>query len=72
MTQQTNYYEINGQSTSNQQDKKSSSSSNLINNTSGNNGSNRPIERVPSDSRLSKQSFHQAMGNPCEFFIDVM
>jgi hypothetical protein len=32
----------------------------------------RTLDKVPSDLRLSKQSFHAAMGNPCEFFIDVM
>ena len=32
----------------------------------------RSLDKVPSELRLSKQSFHAAMGNPCEFFVDVM
>lgn len=32
----------------------------------------RGIDQVPKDLRSSKQSFHQAMDNPCEFFVDVM
>lgn len=37
------------------------------------NGSNsRPIDKVPKEMRVSKQSFCQAMENPCEFFVDVM
>jgi segment polarity protein dishevelled len=32
----------------------------------------RSLDKVPSDLRNSKQSFRMAMGNPCEFFIDVM
>lgn len=27
---------------------------------------------VPSDLSASQQSFRMAMGNPCEFFVDVM
>ena len=32
----------------------------------------RSLDKVPQELRLSKQSFHAAMGNPCEFFVDVM
>ena len=32
----------------------------------------RSLDKVPSDLRSSKQSFRMAMGNPCEFFVDVM
>ena len=34
--------------------------------------SQRPLDKIPQELRLSKQSFHAAMGNPCEFFVDVM
>lgn len=32
----------------------------------------RSLKEVPADLRGSKQSFRMAMGNPCEFFVDVM
>ena len=32
----------------------------------------RAIDKIPHELRLSKQSFSQAMDNPCEYFIDVM
>lgn len=32
----------------------------------------RNLSAVPADISGSKQSFQQAMGNPCEFFVDVM
>lgn len=32
----------------------------------------RSLDKIPQELRLSKQSFHAAMGNPCEFFVDVM
>ena len=55
----TNYYDIND----------------LSKNTNNNNkkeSTQRSLDKVPSDMRLSKQSFHVAMENPCEFFVDVM
>lgn len=32
----------------------------------------RPGLGVPQDVSASRQSFRMAMGNPCEFFVDVM
>ncbi|XP_072035975.1 segment polarity protein dishevelled homolog DVL-3-like isoform X4 [Amphiura filiformis] len=32
----------------------------------------RPVGAVPDDLSGSRQSFRMAMGNPCEFFVDVM
>lgn len=31
-----------------------------------------PPPNVPTDLSASQQSFRMAMGNPCEFFVDVM
>lgn len=36
------------------------------------NGGQRPGLGVPQDVSASRQSFRMAMGNPCEFFVDVM
>lgn len=35
-------------------------------------GPPRPGLGVPQDVSSSRQSFRMAMGNPCEFFVDVM
>ena len=35
-------------------------------------GGQRPTLGVPQDVSASRQSFRMAMGNPCEFFVDVM
>jgi len=67
--QSTNYYEITHINQSVQSGNNTLESGSL-------NGSlgqkQRTLDQVPREMRLSKQSFHQAMGNPCEFFVDVM
>ncbi|XP_059478729.1 segment polarity protein dishevelled homolog DVL-3 isoform X2 [Neocloeon triangulifer] len=35
-------------------------------------GSGRQLQHVPEEVSGSRQSFRMAMGNPCEFFVDVM
>ena len=32
----------------------------------------RPLDQVPENISASRNSFRMAMGNPCEFFVDVM
>ena len=32
----------------------------------------RPLDQVPDNMSASRNSFRMAMGNPCEFFVDVM
>ena len=32
----------------------------------------RPLDQVPDSIAASRNSFRMAMGNPCEFFVDVM
>lgn len=32
----------------------------------------RPLDQVPENVSASRNSFRMAMGNPCEFFVDVM
>lgn len=32
----------------------------------------RPLDQVPDNLSASRNSFRMAMGNPCEFFVDVM
>lgn len=32
----------------------------------------RPLDQVPENMSASRNSFRMAMGNPCEFFVDVM
>lgn len=32
----------------------------------------RPLDQVPDNMTASRNSFRMAMGNPCEFFVDVM
>ena len=34
--------------------------------------SNTPLGSIPPELSGSRQSFRMAMGNPCEFFVDVM
>ena len=58
----------NGAPTSSTTSSTSSSSSS----SSNQNADARSLDKIPRDLRLSKQSFHAAMGNPCEFFVDVM
>lgn len=40
--------------------------------SSGSGGGNRQLQHVPEEVSGSRQSFRMAMGNPCEFFVDVM
>lgn len=39
---------------------------------SGSGGGGRQLQYVPEEVSGSRQSFRMAMGNPCEFFVDVM
>ena len=66
----TNYYEIAQFNTTSQTNGNNTLESNSFNSTGSQ--KQRTLDQVPRELRVSKQSFHQAMGNPCEFFVDVM
>lgn len=38
----------------------------------GSGAGGRQLQYVPEELSASRQSFRMAMGNPCEFFVDVM